>query len=118
MQKGLRWKAAGYILSSLLTWVGLMGGTLITYISSDGSFLPQIPLIVLTIMSNVDNEPTTELFVSAAISCCVLPLGGFMDAMIYGWDTKLWEALLACLFCKRRRSRTRGSINGRGSILK
>jgi hypothetical protein len=81
---------------------------------------------VLQIMETMDSTPSVPMFVFTVISASLVPLTGFLDSIIYGWDRKLWESLVACLTCgRRRRNRSRsrallgagGGRNGRSASV-
>lgn len=78
----------------------------------------KIPLTILEIMTHVDGKASTQLFVFAAISTTVVPLAGFLDSIVYGVDRKLWDALMACMLCQRRKRQDNdGRINGGVGLL-
>lgn len=101
----IKFRVTGYLLAFLITW---------------------IPLAVLQIMETVDSTRSAPMFVFTVISASLVPLTGFLDSIIYGWDRTLWESLVACLTCSRRRrnrSRSRallgagGGRNGRSTSV-
>jgi hypothetical protein len=63
-------------------------------------------------MASVDHDPSVAMFTMTVISATLVPLTGFLDSIIYGWDRKLWECLGAsCLTCSRyRRRRARSAL--------
>ncbi len=63
---------------------------------------PQMPLSVIQVIETIDDTPSTWMFVFTAISATLVPLTGFLDSLIYGWDRKVWDAVVACLLWRRQ----------------
>jgi hypothetical protein len=79
----------------------------------------------MQIMDTVTDEgdtPSDATFGLTVVATTLVSLTGFFDSLIYGWDRKLWDAVVALLFCRQRHpprvcllpeKGTKGSINRR-----
>jgi len=69
-----------YLLAFLVTWT---------------------PVAISETLQQLWDKPTTIVVAFTVMSSFLVPLTGFLDSIIYGWDGNMWSATLTCLRSKR-----------------
>jgi len=71
----LKFRSTSYLLAFFVTW---------------------IPVFVAQILQKTTHTASVPMFVFTAISSLLVPLTGFLDSIIYGWDKKLRDVIVRC----------------------